>query len=139
MSSPSPGSKSTLFVHLVFTVKYRRRVPSSRVEHTVKNAFLRTADDLGSEIIACDGDGEGDHIHVLFSYPPSLSLATIAGRLKGASSRAVRSRCFPEVTSRLWKNAFLTPAYRIISCGGAPLDVIKKYIDNQKKGRLTTR
>lgn len=128
MKSSSPGSVSTLFVHLVFTVKYRRRVLSSRVERTVKNAFLRTADDIDLEIVACDG--EGDHIHVLLSYPPSLSLA---GRLKGASSRAVRSRCFPEVTSRLRKNAFWTPAYCVISCGGAPLDVIKKYIDNQKK------
>jgi len=103
----------------------------------VKNAFSRTAEDLGLKIVACDG--EGDHVYVLLSYPPSLSLATIAGRLKGAASRAVRARRFPEVASRLWKDAFWTPAYCVISCGGAPLDAIKKYIDNQKKDRLTTR
>jgi len=64
----------------------------------------------------------------MIEYPPSLSLGGIIRRLKGASARAVR---FPEVLKRLWGAHVWSPSYFVVSCGGAPLETVKAYVDNQ--------
>jgi putative transposase len=74
---------------------------------------------------------EGDHVHILLAYPPKVSLSTLAQRLKGSSSRRVRQLRFPEVTSKLWGPHFWSASYCVVSCGGAPLEVIKRYVQAQ--------
>ena len=88
-----------------------------------------TAIEMQIDLIAIESDG--DHLHIMIHYPPSLSLAKITQRLKGASSRAVRLRRLPEVLKKLWGRAFWSPSYFVASCGGAPLDVVKTYVENQ--------
>lgn len=51
--------------------------------------------------------------------------------MKGASSRALRLARLPEVLRKLWGKAFWSPSYFVESCGGAPLEIIKAYVDNQ--------
>ena len=76
-------------------------------------------------------DGEEDHVHLLLSYPPKVALSTLVNSLKGASSRLIRKEQFPELSSRLWGDHFWSPSYCVVSCGGAPLDVIKRYVEQQ--------
>jgi len=78
-------------------------------------------------------ESDGDHLHVMIHYPPRLSLSKIAQRLQGAASHSVRKRRLPEVLKKLWGKAFWSPRYFVASCGGAPLDVVKSYVENQTK------
>ena len=76
-----------------------------------------------------DLNGESDHIHCLIEYPPTLSVSQIVNALKGVSSRMVRQKfnLKPHI-DHLW-----SPSYFAVSCGGAPIAKIKKYIENQQE------
>jgi len=123
-------SVSLLHAHLVFATKYRRQVLTPRVFEALRHSVARTAAALGISIEAIEVDK--DHVHVLFAFPPHLALSTIAGRIKGASSHHIRQQRFPEVMKKLWGNHLWSPSYCVVSCGGAPLDVVKRYIDTQQ-------
>jgi putative transposase len=123
-------SVSLLNAHIVFCIKYRRRVLTRRVFDALKASMKLTSGLLDIEIQAIETDG--DHIHLMIAYPPNAKLSEIVRRLKGASSRLVRKMRFPEVLEKLWGNAFWSPSYFVVSCGGAPLDVVKSYVENQQ-------
>lgn len=123
-------SVCALHAHLVFVVKYRRRVITERVFDTLKRAMRASAHHLGCSLNAIESDG--DHLHVLITYPPSLSIAKMVQHLKGASSRMVRAQRLPEVLRTLWGRHFWSPSYCVVSCGGAPLDIVKTYVDTQR-------
>lgn len=122
-------SVSQLHAHLVFCVKYRRRVITRRAFAVLRAAMRRAAGALDIDLVTIESDG--DHLHVMICYPPTLGLSKIVQRLKGTSSRAVRMKRLPEITSRLWGKAFWSPSYFVVSCGGAPLETVKAYVDNQ--------
>jgi putative transposase len=77
-------------------------------------------------------NGEGDHVHLLVNYPPKVSISSLVNSLKGVSSRYVRQKQFPNLQKLLWMDSLWSPSYFAGSCGGAPLEVIKQYIDQQK-------
>jgi len=79
------------------------------------------------ELLECNG--EKDHMHLLLSYPASLSISSIVNRLKGASAKSIRG--FPSLQRTLWMKSFWSTGFFATSCGGASLDVIKAYIENQ--------
>jgi len=122
-------SVSRLHAHIVTCTKYRRRVLTPRVFYALRASMRRTAQKIGIDLIALEA--EGDHLHLMISYPPHLSIGEIMRRLKGASSRAVRAKRFPEVLKALWSKDFWSPSCFVVSCGGAPLEVVKAYVDNQ--------
>lgn len=80
-------------------------------------------------------NGEQDHIHILVNYPPKVSLSKLINSLKGVSSRKIRQK-FPEIKVH-WTNkksgALWSPSYFAGSVGGAPLDVLKRYIEDQNR------
>ncbi len=67
--------------------------------------------------------------HFVCDHPAPLSISTIVKRLKGASATSIRR--FPSLQKSLWMRSFWSSGYYATSCGGASLDVIKAYIDNQ--------
>jgi putative transposase len=75
-------------------------------------------------------NGEGDHVHVLIEYPPKLSISQMVNSLKGVSSRQYGRAGFPKPYN---KDALWSPSYFVSSVGGAPIEVLKKYIQNQLK------
>lgn len=123
-------SVSLLHAHLVFCVKYRRHVITARAFDALRLSMRRTAQLIGIELTAVQSDG--DHLHLMICYPPTLSISKIVHRLKGASSRHLRAKKLPEVLRSLWGKAFWSPSYFVVSCGGAPLDVVKHYVENQE-------
>jgi len=123
-------SVSLLYAHLVFVIKYRRRVITDRAFVLLRKSMQATAKALDININAIEADG--DHLHIMLCYPPQLALSEIVRRLKGASSRLIRQARLPEVVRRLWGKAFWSPSYFVVSCGGAPLETVKAYIDNQQ-------
>ena len=123
-------SVSLLHAHLVFCTKYRRRVISNRAFGHLQRSMKKTAAIIGVYLIAIQSDG--DHIHIMICYPPKLNLSEIVRRLKGASSRHIRRQRLPEVMKKLWGKAFWSPSYFVVSCGGAPLEKVKDYVENQQ-------
>ncbi|SMD22720.1 Transposase IS200 like [Lentzea albidocapillata] len=74
-------------------------------------------------------NGETDHVH----YPPSLALSTLVNSLKGVSSRRLRQEFPAHIRRYLWAQHFWSPSFFAGSCAGAPLSLIKEYIDQQKR------
>ena len=125
-----PRSDLATTVHLVFVTKYRRKAITSRVWEVMLAAFHEVCTSLECDLV--ESGYEPDHAHLLVQYPPKVSLAVLAQHLKGLSSRRVRRRRFPEVTSVLWGRAFWSPSYCAVSCGGAPLATVKAYVKAQQ-------
>lgn len=119
-----------LAVHLVFVTKYRRKAITARVWEVMLAAFHEVCTAAGCDLV--ESGYEPDHAHLLVAYPPKVSLSVLAQHLKGLSSRRVRKRRFPEVTSTLWGRAFWSPSYCAVSCGGAPLATVKAYVEAQR-------
>ena len=103
---------------------------TARVREELVVAIRRVCRDLGCELL--EVDGEADHLHLLVLYPPNLSVSRLVHRLKGASAQHVRALGLPEVRSKLWGASFWSPSYCAVSCGGASLATIKRYIQDQR-------
>ena len=120
----------SLHVHLVFVTKYQRCVLDDAATEALRAIFAKVCEDFGAELKACDG--EDDHVHLLVEYPPTVLLPTLVNSLKGVSSRLLRQQR-PDIVRRYWKNVLWSPSYFAASCGGAPLDVIRRYVEQQRK------
>jgi putative transposase len=125
------SSRSAVFLlysHLVFVTKYRRSVFSRDHLVEMEAIFTSVCKELGAFLE--EFDGEEDHVHLLVRYPPSVSVSLLAGRLKGASSKILKD-IFPDLLVSWKKGTLWSPSYCAVSCGGASVDVVKKYIQNQ--------
>ena len=117
-----------LHVHLVFVTKYRRKVFKPETLETLHKIFSEVCHDFEATLI--EFDGEHDHVHLLVHYPPKVTLSKLVNSLKGVSSRLLRKN--HEYLHRYyWKGVLWSPSYFAGSCGGAPISVIKQYIQNQ--------
>jgi len=76
-------------------------------------------------------DGKDDHVHLLVNYPPKAALSALVNSLKGVSSRLLRKQ-YPALVRRYLKGVLWSPSSFAASCGGAPLAIIKQYIENQR-------
>lgn len=118
-----------LHVHLVFVTKYRRGVFTKEVLDDLRGIFTEVCTSFEAELI--EFDGEDDHVHLLLNYPPKVSISSLVNSLKGVSSRMIRKKEYPEVKKRLWGGALWSPSYFAGSCGGAPIAIIRQYIEQQ--------
>ena len=118
-----------LHAHLVFVTKYRKKIFTQAVLDILQPIFASVCKDLEAELI--EFDGEKDHVHLLVTYPPKLSLSKLINALKGVSSRLLRKRT-KVMRQYYWKDALWSPSYFASSCGGAPIEVLKTYIQNQQ-------
>lgn len=121
----------SLNAHLVFVTKYRRDVLSEVAILDLREIFTKVCRDFDAELIECDG--EDDHVHLLVEYPPKVALSKLVNSLKGASSYRLR-RMRPEITGRYFKGVLWSASYFAASCGGAPLTIVRQYVENQRKG-----
>jgi len=120
--------------HLVLVTKYRRPALTGKMIISVEEWMRDIIEGRwGGRLIELSG--ETDHIHVLFGVPPSIELAKAVNALKTATSRRLRKN-YPEECSRHYsKPVFWSRSYCLLSVGGAPLEVLKKYVQNQEKPR----
>ena len=118
-----------LHVHLVFVTKYRRGVLTDVAHETLRAIFAKVCQDF--EAVLVDTNGEDDHVHLLVEYPPKVALSTLVNSLKGVSSRRLRQQ-HPAIAERYYKGVLWSPSYFAASCGGAPLSIIRQYIESQR-------
>ena len=118
-------------VHLVFVTKYRRDALTLAMLNDLKLIFKETCEQLDCELLECSG--EDDHVHLMVSAHPKIALSNLIGKLKGKSSFVLRKNHWAHIKPKLWGNHFWSPSYCVVSIGGASLDVVKAYIENQRK------
>lgn len=118
-----------LHAHLVFVTKYRRRIWEKDHLNSLKSIFEKVCQDFGASLVECEG--EADHVHLLINYPPKVALSKLVNSLKGVSSRLLK-KMHPELKEYYWGNMLWSPSYFAASCGGAPLDILRQYIEQQE-------
>jgi len=97
-------------------------------------ADLRSFEDVcGRFDVSLDAfEVDGDHAHLLVTYPPKVALSRLVMSLKTISPARVRSHGWSEVTRALHGDRFWSPSYAVVSCGGVTRDVVKSYVENQQ-------
>lgn len=118
-----------MHVHLVFVTKYRKNVFDLKMLASMNEIFKKVCLDFEAELV--EFNGEDDYIHLLINYPPKVAISSLVNSLKGVSSRHLRKQ-YPEIKSKLWEGSLWSPSYFASSCGGAPLEIIKQYIEQQQ-------
>ncbi|MES4216082.1 IS200/IS605 family transposase, partial [Escherichia coli] len=116
--------------HLVFVAKYRRQIFDHDAIEKLRTYFSSVCADFEAELV--EMDGERDHVHLLINYPPKLAISSLVNSLKGVSSRLLR-RDRPDIAARYYyKGVLWSPSYFASSCGGAPISIIRQYIEQQQ-------
>lgn len=119
-----------LSYHLVLVTKYRRKCITAPMLERLREITAQRCKDWRGRLI--EFNGETDHVHILMSMPPNVDLSRFVNNLKTTSSRLVR-RDFADQLNYVYrrKPVFWSRSYCVISCGGAPLAILKQYIEQQ--------
>lgn len=125
-------SVSFLECHLVFVTKYRHKVIDSEIADFIDRCFHWVASNIDVEIKEYKIDV--DHCHLMVEYPPTLSIANMVKRFKGASSFYIRKQ-FPNLVSRdsHSASAFWSIGYFVTSVGEDAEERIRRYILNHRE------
>jgi putative transposase len=115
-----------MHVHLVFVTKYRRRVFDAAAIARLRTIFAKVCADFQARLV--EMDGEDDHVHLLVEYPPKVAVSALVNSLKGVSSRLLRQER-PDIQPHYWKGVLWSPSYFASSCGGAPIAIVRQYIE----------
>lgn len=118
-----------MHVHLVFVTKYRRRVFDGDAIDRLHTIFTKVCGDFEAQLI--EMDGEDDHVHLLVEYPPKVPVSALVNSLKGVSSRLLRKER-TDIQGHYWKGMLWSPSYFASSCGGAPVSIVRQYIEQQQ-------
>lgn len=113
--------------HIIWCPKYKRKVLINGVDERLKSIVFDVAKNTNSEII--DIEINDNYVHLLISIDPQVGVNTVVKRMKSNSSRILREE-FPWLKSKipsLWTNN-----YFVCSVGGATLEIVQQFLDNQK-------
>ena len=131
MSDVRTGRHCTfmLHAHLVFVTKYRHRVFSDTHLRRMEEIMRAVCSDFETELV--EFNGEANHVHLLVNFPPKVALSKLVNSLKGVSSRRLRQE-FPDLVRHYWRAQRLwSGSYFAGSVGGAPISVLRQYIEQQ--------
>ncbi|EJF06144.1 transposase [Thiovulum sp. ES] len=123
-------AKYLLHAHIVFTPKYRKKIFTKEHLKVMEDTFKEICE-LNDSVLE-EFNGESDHVHLLILYPPRLALSKLINSLKGVSSRKLRKE-FKIFHKEYWgdNSALWSRSYFVASVGGAPIEILKKYIEEQ--------
>ena len=117
-----------LHYHLILVVKYRRQVFEDNISTRAKEIFEYIAPNYN--ITLQEWNYDKDHVHILFKAHPNTQISKFINAYKSASSRLLKKE-FPQIRQKLWKEYFWSQSFCLLTTGGAPIEVIKNYIENQ--------
>ena len=120
----------SLHYHLILVVKYRRQVFTDEISNRAKEIFKYIAPTYKVDLVEWNHDK--DHVHVLFKGQPKTELSKFINAYKSASSRLLKKE-FPTIRQKLWEEMFWSRSFCLLSSGGAPIEIIRQYIENQGK------
>ena len=117
-----------MYYHFVLVVKYRKDVSDNTISDYAKDKFISVSEKYNITLVEWNHDM--DHIHILFKAHPNTELSKFINAYKSASSRLIK-KDFPSVRKKLWKEMFWSRSFCLLTTGGSPIEVVKKYIENQ--------
>lgn len=121
----------SVHLHLIFVTKYRRKALSVEMLDRLKVIFTDICEMNKCSLL--EFGGEKDHVHLLVSYHPNNNISVFVKSLKSSSSRLLRQEFSKELASFYGKPVLWSSSYCVISAGGAPLEVLKRYIHGEEK------
>ena len=117
-----------MYYHLILVVKYRRKVIDDTISRRGKEIFLYIAENYG--ITLEEWNHDVDHVHIMFRAQPKTELSRFINAYKSASSRLLKKE-YPRIRGKLWKEAFWSQSFCLLTAGGAPIETIRRYIETQ--------
>lgn len=114
--------------HLILVVKYRRKVFDDTISERAKEIFSRIAPNYNISLQEWGHDE--DHVHILFRAHPKTAISKFINAYKSASSRLLKKE-YPSIREKLWKELFWSQSFFLLTTGGAPLEIVKEYIQTQ--------
>ena len=120
----------SIHYHLVLATKFRRRCINNELAEFLESEYRRLLESWNCELIECNG--EPDHMHLLISAPPNIQPSKMVNSLKTATSRLARKQFHDYLCQFYWKPVFYSRSYCLVSCGGAPLSIVKQYLEQQE-------
>jgi putative transposase len=121
-------SKYDIKIHLVFVTKYRKAIIKGELAKRVRQLIREIC--LANEVQIIKGHISKDHIHLLLSYPPRLSVAKLAQYIKGKTSRKLLQE-YTEIRKKFWGSHIWARGYFAVSTGNVTDELIAEYIDKQ--------
>lgn len=112
--------------HVIWCPKYRRRVLGGAAERRLKQIIGEVVAEFGGMVI--EVETMPDHVHLLVELPPQVAVSKLVQILKGRSSRRLRQ----EFGHLARMKCSWAPSYFVSTVGGAPLEVVRRYVENQK-------
>ena len=117
-----------LYYHLILVIKYRRQVIDDNINQRLKDIFEYIGKFYGISLV--EENHDKDHIHILFKGQPKTNISKFLNAYKSASSRLIKKE-FPQIKQKLWKEYFWSKSFCLLSSGGAPIELLKQYIESQ--------
>ena len=117
-----------LYYHLIMVVKYRKKVINDAISEQAKGLFVKIGQNYG--LVLEEWNHDIDHVHVMFRAQPKTELSKFINAYKSASSRLIKKE-YPNIREKLWKEAFWSQSFCLMTTGGAPMEVIRQYIESQ--------
>ena len=117
-----------LYYHLIMVVKYRRKVIDDQISDRAKDIFEYISPKYG--IALEEWNHDQDHVHVMFRAQPKSEISKFINAYKSASSRLIKKE-YPQIRGKLWKEAFWSQSFFLVTAGEAPVEVIRAYIESQ--------
>lgn len=117
-----------LYYHLVLVTKYRRKVINEDISDKLREIFDYISPNYN--VFLQEWNQDGDHLHILLKAHPNSELSKFINAYKSASSRLIK-RDYPEIREKLWKEYFWSRSFCLLTTGGAPIDIVRKYIESQ--------
>lgn len=124
-------AKYSLKFHLVVVTKYRYKCIDKKMLKELNHIFTRLLQSKNGKLL--EFNGEADHIHLLLEVPPQIKLSQLVNTLKTVSSRLIKKEFKSNIEKYYTDEGFWSRSYCIVSTGGASIETIKKYIEEQGK------
>jgi putative transposase len=120
-----------MHAHLVFVTKYRRGVFDDPMLTRCEAVMRSVCEDFAADL--AEFNGETDHVHLLVNYPPKVAVSVLVNSLKGVSSRMLRKEFTGQMNRAIMHGHLWSPSYFAGSVGGAPISVLREYIEQQRR------
>lgn len=117
-----------IYFHLILVIKYRKRVINEQISERLKEIFSYIQGNYNITLVEWNHDI--DHVHILFRSEPNSNISKFINAYKSASSRLIKKE-YPSIKLMLYKEAFWSQSFCLISTGGADIETIKNYIESQ--------
>ncbi|WP_441361647.1 IS200/IS605 family transposase [Acholeplasma laidlawii] len=118
--------------HLILVIKYRRNVLDDTMSNRLKDIYINISKNYNISLQSWNHDR--DHVHILFTAHPNSEISKFINAYKSASSRLIKNE-FPNIKKFLWKEAFWSESFLLLTTGGAPIEVLNEYIETQGEDR----